>query len=132
MHVSGNLPELWPELKLPDLPRRAEAIQLIHFPAEPADADKARERLALDEFLALQVEICRRRRNLQTKGKACACGGDNRWIKPFLAGQLGFPTAAKPGFCAKYGRDCAARIPCGDWYKATWARARPWWRPARS
>ena len=93
MHVSGNLPELWPELKLPDLPARAQAIQLIHFPAEPADADKARERLALDEFLALQVEICRRRRNLQTKGKACACGGDNRWIKPFLAG-LGFPLTA--------------------------------------
>ena len=45
-----------PEIKL-DLnmfPARANAIHMIHFPEELTDVEIARQRLALDEFIALQ------------------------------------------------------------------------------
>ena len=73
-----------------ELPDRAEAIRQLHFPSELADAEKARGRLAFDEFFALQLSIQRRRRNLQSHAAALPCAGDrNRLIKPFL-GHLGF------------------------------------------
>src|SRR5205085_3527157 len=68
---------------------RAEAIRLIHFPEAPEDIERARCRLALDEFVELQRHMQLRRHNLQTKAQAIPCGGDNRLIKPFLA-KLGF------------------------------------------
>jgi ATP-dependent DNA helicase RecG len=71
------------------LPTRARAIRLLHFPESEAQAGLARQRLALDEFLELQLRIQARRRNFQAKAQALPCAGDNHLIKPFLAG-LGF------------------------------------------
>lgn len=71
------------------LPTRANAIRMIHFPEELADVEIARRRLALDEFVELQLEIQSRRKNFEAKSRALACGGDNRLMKPFLA-RLGF------------------------------------------
>jgi ATP-dependent DNA helicase RecG len=71
------------------LPSRAEAIRTLHFPEAVEDADRARRRLALDEFVELQCQIQARRRNFETKAQALPCHGDNRLIKPFLA-RLGF------------------------------------------
>jgi ATP-dependent DNA helicase RecG len=69
---------------------RACAIRLLHFPEAEEQIEPARRRLALDEFVALQCQIQRRRKNFETKAKALPCGGDqNRLIKPFLA-RLGF------------------------------------------
>jgi ATP-dependent DNA helicase RecG len=70
-------------------PTRANAIRMIHFPEELTDAEIARRRLALDEFVVLQCEIQLRRRNFEAKSRALPCGGDNRWMRPFLA-RLGF------------------------------------------
>ncbi len=70
-------------------PSRAQAVRLLHFPEEPADAEIARQRLALDEFVELQIAIQTRRRNLEKNARALPCSGDNRLIKPFLAA-LGF------------------------------------------
>ena len=81
--------EFWPQLPLPDLPTRANAIRMLHFPEEMPDTEIARQRLALDEFLELQVEIQRRRKRLQASARALPCAGDNRLIRPFL-NQLGF------------------------------------------
>jgi ATP-dependent DNA helicase RecG len=81
--------ETWPGLALPDLPGRAQAVRQLHFPDELSQADLARQRLALDELLELQVELQRRRRFLQTQTKGLLCQGDNRLVKPFL-GRLGF------------------------------------------
>jgi ATP-dependent DNA helicase RecG len=81
--------EPWPGELAPELPSRAEAVRSIHFPREPEDAAKARTRLALDEFIPLQLAIQQRRRNFEAKAKARPCPGDNHLIKPFLA-QLGF------------------------------------------
>lgn len=68
---------------------RAEAIRQLHFPDELDNVERARRRLALDEFFELQTRIQRRRHNLETRAQALPCRGDNRLIRPFLA-QLGF------------------------------------------
>jgi len=78
-----------PESGTPNLPSRADAIHRIHFPSELSDVELARQRLALDEFIELQVRIQQRRKAFEAKSKALPCGGDNRLIKPFLAA-LGF------------------------------------------
>jgi len=73
-----------------NLPGRANAVRMIHFPEELTDVEIARQRLALDEFVELQMQIQQRRKNFEAKSKALPCGGDqNRLIKPFLV-QLGF------------------------------------------
>jgi ATP-dependent DNA helicase RecG len=71
------------------LPTRANAIHMIHFPEELTDVEIARRRLALDEFVELQVQIQSRRKKFEATAKALSCGGDNRLMKPFLA-RLGF------------------------------------------
>src|SRR5439155_23571521 len=70
-------------------PSRAEAVRMLHFPEAEQDAEQARRRLALDEFIELQRQIQLRRRNFETKARGLPCGGDNRLMKPFLA-ELGF------------------------------------------
>ncbi len=70
-------------------PSRAQAIRMLHFPKEEAEVEEARRRLALDEFVALQCKIQRRRKNFETNAQALPCHGDNHLIKPFLH-QLGF------------------------------------------
>jgi ATP-dependent DNA helicase RecG len=73
----------------PNLPRRANAVHMTHFPEELANVEIARRRLALDEFIELQVQIRTRRKNFESHATALPCGGNNRLIKPFLA-RLGF------------------------------------------
>lgn len=64
---------------------RVQAIRDLHFPPAMAAAEQARRRLALDEFIQLQLVIQQRRLNLERKWRARPCGGDNRLMKPFLA-----------------------------------------------
>ncbi|MCU0784499.1 MAG: ATP-dependent DNA helicase RecG [Verrucomicrobia bacterium] len=71
-------------------PTRANAVHMIHFPEELTDVEIARQRLALDEFVELQIQIQQRRKNFESKSKALPCSGENnRLIKPFLMA-LGF------------------------------------------
>ena len=80
-----------------NLPTRANAMRLIDFPEELTDVEVARQRLAFDEFVALQFQIQSRRKKFEALAKALPCGGDNRLMKPFL-GALGFKlTAAQTG-----------------------------------
>jgi ATP-dependent DNA helicase RecG len=78
-----------PERGTPNPPTRANAVHMTHFPEELADVEIARQRLALDEFVELQVQIQSRRKNFESHATALPCGGNNRLIKPFLA-RLGF------------------------------------------
>ncbi len=71
------------------LPSRANAIHMLHFPEALTDAEFARQRLALDEFLELQLQIQTRRKKFEANAHALPCSGNNRLMKPFLA-QLGF------------------------------------------
>ena len=68
---------------------RAQAIQVLHFPENFEQTEAARRRLALEEFLDLQMHIQLRRKNFEAKAQALPAGGDNHLIKPFLA-KLGF------------------------------------------
>jgi ATP-dependent DNA helicase RecG len=80
-------PKPAPDLKF--FPTLTNAIRMIHFPEELTDVEIARRRLALDEFVALQIQIQSRRKNFEARTKALPCGGDNRLMKPFLT-RLGF------------------------------------------
>jgi ATP-dependent DNA helicase RecG len=94
LHQFGShVAEPWPDIPGPDFPTRSEAVRMLHFPAERADAEKARQRLALDEFIELQLAIQSRRKTLQAKARARPCAGDNTLIKPFL-NRLGFKLTA--------------------------------------
>ena len=91
--AQGQVEEPWPAalaqfLPYP-LPSRAEAIQQIHFPETSEAVERARRRLALDEFVELQRQIQERRRRFERKAPALHCGGDNHLIKPLLKA-LGF------------------------------------------
>ncbi|NBV23794.1 MAG: ATP-dependent DNA helicase RecG [Proteobacteria bacterium] len=68
----------------------AGAIRFLHFPSELKDAELARQRLALDEFLDLQLAVRARREKLLANARTEPCKGDNHLIRPYLA-QLGFP-----------------------------------------
>jgi ATP-dependent DNA helicase RecG len=85
--------KLPPEGGVPNLPTRANAVCMIHFPNELTDVEFARQRLALDEFVELQFQIQSRRKKFEALAKALPCAGDNRLMKPFLA-QLGFRLTA--------------------------------------
>lgn len=87
--VGASIPEPHAALDLNGWPTRAQAVRSLHFPAEPADASRARERLALDEFIELQLSMQRRRQKLMARSSPLPCAGDNRWMKPWLA-RLGF------------------------------------------
>src|SRR5438128_1768711 len=53
----------------------ADALRALHFPEKAEDAVKARQRLALDEFLELQLEMQERRRKLRAVATKLRCGG---------------------------------------------------------
>src|SRR6185437_15808229 len=44
-----------------DVPLRRDAVVAVHFPAHLAEAERARERLALDELVTLQLAVLRSR-----------------------------------------------------------------------
>jgi ATP-dependent DNA helicase RecG len=94
----------------PLLPR-PEAIRALHFPAELTHADRARQRLAFDEFIELQFVIQQRRLNFERSLRGAACTGDNRLMKPFLAA-LGFKlTGAQNRVLREIRTDFGGKVP---------------------
>ena len=99
------------KLDLKRFPARANAVRMIHFPNELTDVEIARQRLALDEFVALQFQIQSRRKKFEALSKALPCGGDNRLMKPFLA-QLGFKlTVAQANVLKEIRADMGGKHP---------------------
>jgi ATP-dependent DNA helicase RecG len=105
--ISPPAPNPNPALSL----TRAEALRSLHFPAELADAEFARQRLALDELLDLQLAVRARRNALLANAHSLPCQGDNRLIRPFLA-QLGFAlTASQTAVLREIRADLARGVP---------------------
>ena len=111
------IPNPWPELgPLTDvdgteLPSRADALRRLHFPDVPGGEAAARRRLALDEFLVLQRDIRTRRRRFEARAQGLPCGGDDRWLRPFLAA-LGYPlTGAQERVLGELRHDLGGRHP---------------------
>jgi ATP-dependent DNA helicase RecG len=98
-------------LEARSLPVRSQAVRWLHFPDEPWQADLARQRFALDEFVDLQLTIQRRRRRLESNAKGLPCSGDNRWMRLFLA-RLGFPlTGAQQKVLGEIRSDLGGAVP---------------------
>ena len=109
--VGPALVEPEPPLVLADLPSHVQAVHDLHFPAERDAAEKARQRLAFEEFLDFQLELQRRRLTLEQQAQARSCSGDNRWIRPFL-GQLAYAlTLAQTRVLRELRRDLAGPLP---------------------
>ena len=85
----GHLCDPWPISLGREFPSREEAVVRLHFPDHPNQPQPARQRLALDELIQLQLSIQTRRKRLLENAPLKICQGDNRLIKPFLA-NLGF------------------------------------------
>ena len=75
-----------PLLPIIDLPLRADSVRMLHFPEDTEDPQIARRRLALDEYIEMQIAIQTRRHNLESHALTLSCAGDNRLLRPFLAG----------------------------------------------
>ncbi len=107
----AGIADCHPGIPVIDLPSRAQAVHDLHFPAELAEFERARQRLALDELLDFQLEIQRRRQALQRNARALPCGGDNRLIRPLLK-QLKFTlTEAQARVLRELRRDLAGDQP---------------------
>jgi ATP-dependent DNA helicase RecG len=63
-----------------DLPLRADALTLYHRPHRLEDVRRARERLAIEELLVLQLGMLERRRELEQGAVAPALGGPGELI----------------------------------------------------
>jgi ATP-dependent DNA helicase RecG len=93
------------------LPTRANAVHMLHFPEEMADAKIARRRLAFDELFALQVELQKRRHALEQNAEALPCGGTNALMRPFLAA-IGFKlTDAQTRVLREIRQDMSGAVP---------------------
>ena len=92
-------------------PTVAEAVKALHFPDTMEAAEVARQRLALDEFVALQLVIQRRRRNLERSVTARPSAGTNVWMKPFLASLDFSLTAAQQKVLREIRADLAGPVP---------------------
>ncbi len=92
-------------------PTRANAIHMLHFPVEREDTEIARQRLALDEFIEVQIAMQRRRRNLEAKARAPLCPGTNEKTRLFLP-RLGFPlTGAQARVLREIRKDMSGAVP---------------------
>jgi ATP-dependent DNA helicase RecG len=93
------------------IPTRANAVHMMHFPEELEDAELGRQRLALDEFLAVQIELQKRRRNLEAKARAPICAGTNALMKPFLASLAFQLTGAQTRVLRDIRKDMSGAVP---------------------
>jgi ATP-dependent DNA helicase RecG len=74
-------------------PGKAEAVLASHFPADLAEAEKARERMAFEELLLLQLAILQRRRAQDVNEHARALDVPAELSRAFLASLPYFPPA---------------------------------------
>ncbi len=72
---------------------RTWAMNAIHAPESIADAMKARRRLALDEFLRMQVALVARRRRYEAETTGVVCDGDTGLV-PQMTVRTGFALTA--------------------------------------
>ncbi|MCX8155106.1 MAG: ATP-dependent DNA helicase RecG [Verrucomicrobiae bacterium] len=110
--VEGQIPETHPVLVEAGFLPKSQALNALHFPAEAEEAERARQRLAMEELLALQIQLQTRRWKLQQRAVPLPCGGDNnRLIKPFLA-RLPFKlTAAQTRVLREIRQDLGGTCP---------------------
>ncbi len=91
-------------------PAKRDAVLACHFPATEREARVARDRLAFEELLLLQVALLRRRQREQ-QHSACAIERPGELSRRFLETLPFRPTAAQERVMAEVGEDLAAGRP---------------------
>ena len=92
-------------------PGRAEAVLSGHFPSSLREASQARERLAFEELLLLQVAVLQQRVALNHQRRAQALAGPAGLAADFLAGLPYTPTAAQRRVMAEIECDLIREVP---------------------
>ena len=95
-YASGLSDPLPPDvLDRVDLPSLVDAIRDVHYPSDPAAADRGRRRLAFDEILAFQLAILGRRRHREMHAIGFPIKYNAATVDGFLAGLPFTPTGAQ-------------------------------------
>ena len=90
---------------------RAEAVLSSHFPGSLAEAARARERLAFEELLLLQVAVLEQRAAKTKERKALALAPPAKLTEDFLRGLPFVPTDAQRRVIAEIERDLVRASP---------------------
>jgi ATP-dependent DNA helicase RecG len=90
---------------------RAEAVLAEHFPVDLAEAHKARERLAFEELLLLQLAVLRRRRAQDARERAQALCAPGSLSATYLSGLPYEPTGAQLRVIGEIERDLRRTVP---------------------
>jgi ATP-dependent DNA helicase RecG len=92
-------------------PGRAEAVLCSHFPGSLDEASRARERLAFEELLLLQVAVLRRRKVDDSLRRAHPLAPAARLADAFVDGLPYVPTAAQRRVIAEIEHDLVRTVP---------------------
>ncbi len=90
---------------------RAEAILASHFPDDMEEAVKARDRLAFEELLLLQLAVLRRRRAQDDQERARALAPPGGLSAAYLAGLSFAPTGAQTRVIGEIEHDIQRSVP---------------------
>ena len=92
-------------------PRRAEAVMASHFPADMRESVRARERLAFEELLLLQVAVLRRRKRQDEQRRARGLSPPASLSADFMASLPFEPTMAQTRVMAEIDADLVRDVP---------------------
>jgi ATP-dependent DNA helicase RecG len=92
-------------------PGKSEAVLASHFPVDLGEARSARERLAFEELLLLQLALLRRRRAQDRQESARPLDKPGSLSAAFLRGLPYAPTAAQVRVIAEIERDLIRTVP---------------------
>jgi ATP-dependent DNA helicase RecG len=92
-------------------PGKGEAVLCCHFPAGLEEASIARERLAFEELLLLQLAVLRRRQSQDRQEQARALAPPGPLATGFLAGLPYRPTEAQRRVIAELDADLQRSVP---------------------
>ena len=93
------------------LPDRPAALGAIHFPEEPDDSAVARERLAFEELLLLELSLAARKRARAAGARAPEVHGTGDLVEPWLSTLPFAPTGDQLGAFARIEDDMAGDRP---------------------
>ncbi len=109
----GDLPDHIPyELRLRyGYPHRAQALREMHFPGSSGRLNRARQRMAYDELLVMQVALALRRQRLKSGTPGIAHAPPGRGVSSFIASLPFTLTAAQQRAFEEISADMAFPYP---------------------
>ena len=111
-HVHDAVEPLpWALRRAERLPDRAAALAAIHFPEDPDDSAAARERLAFEELLLLELSLAARKRARASGARAPEVHGSGELVEPWAASLPFAPTGDQRTAFERIEDDMAGRRP---------------------